>query len=190
MAAAATSTPTMEELLAEDGVDRWLIRGQLREQRGTESMTVRNRLHSRVMARLTKFLDNWLDQQPQPRGSVLCGEAGVRLRRDPETIVGVDVVYISAELVAEESDETTLIDGVPLLAVEIISPNDRQEDIEEKIDEYLDAGVSLVWVINPYRRTVLICKPGTEPELVNALQELRADPQLPGFRVSVAELFV
>src|SRR4051812_6700167 len=99
MATAATPTlMTTEELLAlpRDNVDRWLIRGQLREK----EMTVRNRWHSRIMARIVQLLLNWLDQQPEPRGQILCGEAGVRLRRDPDTAVGIDVVYISASTVA------------------------------------------------------------------------------------------
>ena len=143
-------------------------------------MTVRNRTHSRIMARVAQVLNNWLDQQPEPRGSVLCGEVGVRMRNGPDSTVGVDVAYLSAEVAARQSDDTTLVEGVPVLAVEILSPNDRQEDIEEKTDDYLAAGVALVWVINPYRRTVLIVRPGAEPELVNALQELTAEPHLTG----------
>jgi Uma2 family endonuclease len=189
--AEAPTLMTTEELLAlpDDGVERWLIRGQLREQRGEKSMTVRNRWHSRTMTRVAKFLDNWLDQQPEPHGSVLCGEAGVRLRRNPESTVGVDVVYVSAELAAQESDETSLIDGVPVLVVEILSPNDTQENIEEKIDTYLEAGVPLVWLVNPYRRTVVIHRAGEEPVMVNVRQELSGEPNLPGFRVAVARLF-
>jgi Uma2 family endonuclease len=185
--AATTSAMTTEEMLAlpRDGVERWLIQGQLREK----PMTVRNRWHSRIMVRVARFLDVWLDQQPEPRGSVLCGEAGCRLRRNPDTTVGIDVVYISAELAARQSDKTSLIDGAPVLVVEILSPNDTQDEINEMIDSYLQAGVALVWVINPHDRTVLIYRPGAEPELVNALQELSGEPQLPGFRVPVAQLF-
>src|SRR4051794_29039268 len=97
--ATAARIMTTEELLAlpDDGVERWLIRGQLREKRDTDT-TKRNRFHSRIMVRVGKFLDNWLDQQPEPRGAVLCGEAGVRLRQDPDTTVGVDVVYVSADM--------------------------------------------------------------------------------------------
>src|SRR5215510_10917204 len=129
--ATAPTTMTTEEMLAlpENGTERWLIQGQLREK----PMTVRNRWHSRIMTRIAKFLDNWLDQQPEPRGSVLCGEAGVRLRRNPDTTVGVDVVYIPADVAARESDETSLVDGIPVLVVEILSPNDKLEEIHEKI---------------------------------------------------------
>jgi Uma2 family endonuclease len=187
--AVASVTPVMttEELLAlpEDGVERWLIRGQLRER----PMTVRNRWHSRTMARVTRFLDVWLDQQPEPRGSVLCGEAGCRLQRDPDVTVGIDAVYISAEVAARQPADTRLIDGVPILAVEILSPNDVLEQVHEKTDAYLEAGVPLVWVIDPHDRTVLIYRPGAEPELVNARQDLSGEPHLPGFRVPVAQLF-
>jgi Uma2 family endonuclease len=171
--------------MPEDGVDRWLIQGHLREK----AMTLRNRTHSRVMIRVGKFLDNWLDSQPEPRGVVLCGEAGVRLRRDPDSTVGIDVVYVSAEVAAHQPENTTLIDGVPVLAVEILSPTDTVEEIPEKIKVYLAAGLALVWVIDPYLRTVQVIRLGVEPETVNAKQELSGEPQLPGFRVNVAQLF-
>src|SRR5947199_9096262 len=104
-------------------------------------MTVRNRWHSRIMVRVAYVLEGWLDRQPEPRGSVLCGEAGCRLRRNPDTTVGIDVVYISAEVASRESEDTTLIDGVPVLVVEILSPNDTLDQIDEKVDDYLQAGV-------------------------------------------------
>ena len=115
MVIAATAPMTTEQLLAlsDDGVERWLIRGQLRESRVAvgplrgKTRTIRNRWQSRIMARVTKFLDNWLDQQPAPRGSVLCGEAGVRLSRDPDSTVGVDVVYVSAEVAARHPDRSS-----------------------------------------------------------------------------------
>jgi len=187
MSVATPSRMTTEDLLAlpPDGMERWLIRGQLREK----PMTVRNRVHSRITTLVAKFLDNWLDEQPEPRGQVLSGEAGVRLRRDPDTTVGIDVVYVSAEVMERASPDTKLVDGVPVLAVEILSPSDAQEEINEKVDTYLGAGVALVWVIDPHHRTVEIFRPTAEPELVNAQQELSAEPELPGFRVAVARLF-
>ena len=93
-------------------------------------------------------------EQPQPRGQVLGGEAGVRLSHDPETTVGIDVVYVSAEVIVQQTDETTLIDGVPTLAVEILSPNDTIEEIHDKMTTYRLAGVPLVWMlrsVQPHR---------------------------------------
>ncbi len=187
---AVAEAPTMmttEEMLAlpQNGQERWLVQGHLKEW----PMTVRNRWHSRIMVRVAKFVDNWLDGQPPPRGLVLCGEAGCRLRRDPDTTVGIDVAYVSAEVAARVTRETSLIDGVPILVVEILSPTDTQEQIDEKIDTYQRAGVGLIWVIDPHDRTVLIYRLGQEPQLVNVDQELSGEPQLPGFRVPVAQIF-
>ena len=178
---------TTAELLAlpENGMDRWLIAGELRER----PMTVRNRFHSRIMACGTTELENWNRQQPLPRGQVLCGEAGVRLIRDPDTVFGIDIIYVSPEVIVRQTDETTLIDGVPLLAVEILSPSETMEDVHEKIDALLAAGVQLVWIIDPHDRTVRVYRPGAEPELFNARQQLTAEPHLPGFCVPVARLF-
>jgi Uma2 family endonuclease len=178
---------TTEELLAlpENGTERWLIAGVLRER----PMTTRNRFHSFTMAIITAELVNWLRQRPEPRGQVLTGDAGVRLRRDPDTTVGVDVAYVSAEVLARQPAETTIIDGAPVLAVEILSPNDTIEEINEKIDAYLAAGVPLVWIIDPYRRTVTSHRPDAEPALFNIRQELTAEPHLPGFAAEVRRLF-
>jgi Uma2 family endonuclease len=178
---------TTEELLAlpDDGMERWLIRGELREK----PMTVRNRDHARTTARISQLLGDWLDRQPQPRGDVLDGEAGCRLRGTPDSTVGVDVVYLSPELAVRQSAETTLVDGAPTLAVEVLSPNDTVEEITEKVDEYTAAGVPLVWVVNPYHQTVTVHRPGAAPELFNVTQTLTAEPHLPGFRVEVARLF-
>ncbi len=178
---------TTEEFLAlpDNGTDRWLIEGQLREK----PMTVRNRWHSRALIRIGRLLDCWLDQQPQPHGAVLGGEAGCRLRRHPDTTVGIDVVYIGPELAQQEPVDTTLIDGVPVLAVEILSPSDKQEEIDEKVDGYLRAGVRLVWVVDPHDQTVTIYQASVPPSLVNVTQELSGEPCLPGFRVPVAQIF-
>jgi Uma2 family endonuclease len=182
---------TAEEFLAlpEDGVERWLIDGRLREKRGEPSMTIRNRTHSRLTARIAQLLGNWLDQQPAPRGEIFDGEAGCRLRRDPDSVVGIDVVYVSPELASRDAGDTTLIDGVPTLAVEVLSPNDTVEEIHETVDSYLAAGVPLVWVVDPHFRTVTVHRPGQEPEPFNVQGELSGDPHLPGLRLRVASIF-
>jgi Uma2 family endonuclease len=160
---------TIAELLAmpEDGVERELIRGHLRER----PMTKRNRWHSRTEARIAYLIEQWLAMQPPPRGAVYAGEVGGILRHDPDTVFGIDVVYAAAELAAHDPKDTTLLDGVPILAVEILSPTDKQEEIDEKVDEYLAAGVALVWVVNPRYRTVTVYRPDTEPEMFNIRQE-------------------
>jgi Uma2 family endonuclease len=178
---------TTEELLAmpDDGKDRWLIRGQLRER----EMTRRNLFHATIEARIAQLIGNWLDAQPEPRGRLMSGEAGVLLRRNPDTSVGIDVVYFPPEVEAVQTGNTSLVEGVPTMAIEILSPSDVKKDVTEKINDYLAAGVPLVWIIDPDYETVTVHRPGNPAELFNTTHEISADPHLPGFLVPVARIF-
>jgi Uma2 family endonuclease len=170
--------------LPDDGIARELIRGVLRET----PMTRRSRTHSGVEARISQLLLNWLDQRPGPRGRVHSGEAAFRLIPEPETFVGIDVAYADPDLLARTDPRSAFYDGPPRLAVEILSPSDAHEDVVEKVRLYLEVG-TVVWVVDPDFRTVVVYQPGREPEFVNANQELSGDPYLPGFRVPVAAIF-
>lgn len=186
--AATTRGPmTTEEFLAvpPDGMDRELVRGVLRER----PMTVRNRKHTKAGAQMGHVLSAWLERQPEPRGEVHVGEAGVRLFKDPDTTVGIDVAYFSPETVRNTPDDARFMDGPPILAVEILSPTDKQEEILDKVRDYLKAGVKLVWVAEPVFRTVMVYRPDAEPQSFNATQEISGEPHLPGFRAPVASLF-
>jgi Uma2 family endonuclease len=186
----AIGTPpllTTADLLAmpDDGMERWLIRGQLREKR----MTKRNRFHAAIEARIAHLVSAWLESQPEPKGQVFSGEVGCLLHQDPSTAVGIDVAYFSADVVNRQSDQTTQVDGAPVLAVEILSPNDTEKETDEKVAEYLAANVALIWLVDPYLKTVQVIRPDAEPVLFNITQELSADPHLPGFRGAVARIF-
>jgi len=178
---------TTEEFLAlpEDGIHRELIEGELREY----PMTTRNFGHSRATCELGHLLLSWSRARSGPRGAVVSGEARVRLRRDPDTIVGVDVAYISPELTAATEPNAFAVDGPPVLAVEILSPSNTHEEIYEKVQLYLSSGVPAVWVADPFFRTVTVHRPGAPPLTFNETQELVGDPELPGFRVPVAAIF-
>ena len=177
-----------EQLLAlpDDGRERWLIAGELREG----DTTRRNRGHSRVEANICGELRIWAKRQPEPRGEVLAGEAGVRLRRNPDTNVSIDVAYISAQTADANPDEEGFVDGIPELVVEILSPSDKHEDVTEKVQTYLAVGVKLVWVADPAFRTVTVFRADAEPELFNVSQTLNAEPHLAGFSVAVRDVFL
>ena len=189
--ATASKLMTLEEFFAlpDDGVERWLIRGELREKRDSD-MTRRNKPHSITEARLTKILGVWLDTQLQPRGEVVCGEAGFILRRDPiAATAGVDVALITAAQADSRDPKTNMIVGPPPLIAEVLSPHDTEEEVADRVEEYLDCGVPLVWIISTYYRTVRVHRPGAEPVQFNRSQILSGDPELPGFSCPVAALF-
>jgi Uma2 family endonuclease len=186
--AAPARLMTTEEFLAlpeDDGVERMLIRGEVWER----TMTRRNKFHARLESVIAKLIGNWNDSRPAPRGEVYSGEAGVRLSRNPDSTFGIDVVYLSAERLKEQSDETTLLVGPPTLAVEILSPSDRIEDVQVKIDVYLAAGVPVVWLADPHFQTVTVYRPRRGPEMLHGDAVLTDDEHLPGLEIAVANLF-
>ena len=180
---------TTEEFLAlpDDGVDRDLIRGELRLR--DSGMTTRGRPHCQVTTKLAFLLYRWLATQPTPRGKVYTGEIRVRLTRNPDTFVGVDLAYVPAKTEEATGSLSSFIEGPDLLAIEIVSPSDTAEGIAGKVRGYLDAGVPLIWYVDPAVRTVVAFRQDGRHELFNEHQELTAEPQLPGFRVPVGDIF-
>ena len=108
---------------------------------------------------------------------------------DPEKFRRPDVSVIRLERLRELSDPSpNVMEIAPDLAVEVASANDGLYEIEEKIDDYLQAGFPLVWLVNLHRRTVIAYRPGKPPVLHNADDEIAAEDALPGFRCRVADL--
>ncbi len=182
-----TALMTTEAMFAlpENGTDRELIRGELREK----PVTRRNRWHSESTALIVYLLLDWRKSQPHPRGRVVAGEAAFRLASGPDTTVGIDVAYVSAKVAAQTPRNSWIFEGPPVLAVEILSPSDTHEDVTEKIELYKTSGVPLIWIIDPPLQTVLVIREGEEPVLFNKSQDIPGGPELPGFCVPVALMF-
>jgi Uma2 family endonuclease len=187
---------TTDELLAmpDDGVERWIIKGELRESYINEEsrehgMTLRNRHHSRLMIRIGGLIDEWLMKQRRPHGWVVGGEAAIRLASKPETTVCVDVAYVPPEVMAAQTGDSTVIVGAPSLVVEVLSPSDTQKNIAEKVKCYLMNGVKHVWVVDPDLQTVAIYRPKETPVIAGKDGVLTAEPEMPGLQIELAKVF-
>lgn len=169
------------DVLPEDAdVDRWIIDGWLYERPAAPH----GFLHGQTAAEIIYQLQNWLERQSARLGVVLSGGAAFRLRREPLTDVGIDVAYVTAERIA-----ATSIEGSPLLAVEIMSPSDNFEETTAKINAYLQAGVALVWRVEPALKFLTVFRPDGAPRAYGLGDELTAEGHLPGFHVAAAEVF-
>src|SRR5262249_4984605 len=131
----------------------------------------------------------WLRQQPGPQGGVFTGEAYFRIRRNPDTNVGIDLAYASAELVARMSEDSTFLDGPPILAVEILSPGDKHQETSSKIKAYLKAWVNLVGMVARAAWAVPFPRPAARRGMNNGEQERPGALPPPGSGGAVAELF-
>jgi len=100
-----------------------------------------------------------------------------------------DLSYLSYEVLPEDtSDEAAAAPlGSPTVAIEILSPDDRRPDVEDKIATYLAAGTAAVIVIDPHRRTIAVHDAAGVRLLEN--DNTLCHAAMPGFAVSVDELF-
>jgi Uma2 family endonuclease len=80
-------------------------------------------------------------------------------------------------------------DIVPDMAVEIVSPSNTADHVQEKIHEYFAAGVRRVWVVYPRQQEVYVYASPTEIQVLQLGQELDGGDLIPGFRLPLAALF-
>lgn len=78
---------------------------------------------------------------------------------------------------------------VPDLAVEVLSKSNTRKEMDRKLDEYLRAGVRLVWYVDPEKRTARIYDAAGEVGVLTEADELDGGEVLPGFRLSLAAWF-
>jgi Uma2 family endonuclease len=106
---------------------------------------------------------------------------------EPDTVRGPDVAFYSIE--DYPTRPTGYFHEPARLIVEVLSPSDRANRTLRKVNEYLAAGVRLVWVIDPEDRIVMVHQPGKQPSEVIDGQNLEGYDVLPGFSLPLAELF-
>jgi Uma2 family endonuclease len=123
-------------------------------------------------------------------GHVFGSQTGYRcFVHRPKLVRKPDVSFVARGRFPNEETPEGDIDIPPDLAVESVSPNDAYEDVEVKVNEYLSAGVRLVWVISPTAKTILIRRPDKTCAALHANDVLSGEDVLPGFTCPVAELF-
>jgi Uma2 family endonuclease len=122
-------------------------------------------------------------------GVVLTGEAGVYIKRNPDTIRGMDVAFISKERWAKQTNKNGYLEIGPDLVVEVVSPTDRWNDVTQKLREYFSIGVRVVWVADPAAQTVFVYRSLTEMQEVRSGDSLTGGDVLPNFSEPVADFF-
>lgn len=116
-------------------------------------------------------------------------EVGVILRRNPDRLTGPDAVFITAALLPLRRSPEGYLETIPELVVEVRSPNDTGPEVQAKVDEYLAAGVRVVWVADPATQTVTANRPNQPPQVFGPADALTVPDVIPGFQVPVADLF-
>lgn len=158
-----------------------LIDGELREQNvSTKS--------SHIAGEVYGFLRDHV--RPKRLGALFPEGTGFVCFEDEDRMRKADTAFIRANrLTKQQFDADGYCPVCPDLAVEVVSPNDLQYEVNEKRQEWLDAGAQLVWVVEPEDETVHAYKADGSVTLFRKADTLTAEPVLPGFACPVAELF-
>ncbi len=159
-----------------------LVRGDL--MIASPASPVQGRYASRLIHALVDFVDE------QDLGEVYTAEPGFVLKPEPEAIVRApDVAYVRKDRIPPPDEQTGFWPVAPDLVVEIVSPSDTADDIQSKVQDYLDAGTRLIWVVYPPTKTVVeYRKRGGLPRL-GIDDALQGNDVLPGFSYPLKQLF-
>jgi len=114
-------------------------------------------------------------------------ETGFVLFEDRETVRSPDAAVVLRNRLAELPD--SFVPMAPDLAAGVLSPSDRMADALAKVAMYLQAGTALVWLVNPATRTVVVFRSEMDPVTLGASDILDGGDILPGFSLSVSEIF-
>lgn len=142
--------------------------------------------HGFMCNKMGQILGNYTFQRR--RGYALGNNTGIILERDPDTVLGPDVVLY---------DQTRRYDDLsggccvqpPTLAVEVLSPNDKWGKVTRRIAQFLGHGIAAVWVVDPEGQSVTDYRPNQIPQVFEGNDELTGDPEMPDFRCRVSDLF-
>lgn len=162
--------------------DRYeIVNGEIRElpPMGVRQMT--------LGFRIAMFLSFFAD--PKKLGQTVA-ETLFRLR-EGFTERKPDVAFVSAQRwpFDLEGPQTNAWAVVPNLAVEVISPTNTYDEIRQKMEEYFQAGVELVWVVSTALRQIEVFDAHRNYQLITINDVLKGEPVLPGFELPLRDLF-
>lgn len=142
--------------------------------------------HGRVAANLVYALKSYV--RKHGGGIVLTCDSWFVLARGPDTVRGPDVAYVTLERLETLVDDRKPFPGPPDLAVEVLSPSDREASVHSKLNDYLGNQTPLVWIVDPEAQKFLVCS-SADTMVLGTGDTLTAPSLLPGFSLPVKDVF-
>lgn len=183
MATTANKLVTAEELelFPDDGFQYELVEGVV--HRMAPASFEPSTFAARVLIRIGNHVER------MGLGEVTGADGGFVLARRPDTVLAPDVAFVRAERLPSGEDRQHFAPIAPDLVVEVVSPSDRMREVDQKVERYLAAGVPMVWVFHPRRRTVTVRRADRAPTVLRQGDVLDGEDILPGFRLPLSDIF-
>jgi Uma2 family endonuclease len=127
--------------------------------------------------------------RPRKLGRAYVANTGFVIFPDRETVLAPDAAFVRAGREPQGDARWHFARLAPDLVVEVLSPFDRAADMQAKMAMYQEAGVPLIWLVDPDAQTVTVRALGQEPVTLNLADTLDGGDVLPDLRIEVAEIF-
>jgi Uma2 family endonuclease len=172
-------TPEEVERASErDAKNYELIDGELREKIvGFKSLFIAGRISDRLNAHF------------YPHEGVAAVEVMVYCFAQRNHGRKPDVIYVKLARLPGAAVPDGDLHIAPDLVVEVLSPGNSGIEVQDKLEEYLEAGVPLVWIANPDRKTIRAFRQDGTTRLFRAGDVIENEPALPGFRLVTGDVF-
>jgi Uma2 family endonuclease len=121
-------------------------------------------------------------------GHILTNDPGFLVARNPDTVRAPDIAFIPQAKIPEKLPKGW-ITVVPDLVVEVVSPNDRWSEVQDKIADWLRFGVRMIWVSDAESRSISVYRPDQPLRVLTEQDTLEGEEIVPGFSLPVREVF-
>lgn len=142
--------------------------------------------HGKVSLRIGSLLLTFVDSHDL--GHVMSNDSLVVVRRDPDSVLGSDVYFVSYSRLPKGPVPDGPLTVPPELVFEVRSPSDRLANLVDKAADYLAAGVNCAVVVDPESETAHVFRRGLEPSVVQKHESLTFPDILPGFELPLASV--
>ncbi len=138
-------------------------------------------------AEITGQVVSWTKQDGT--GAVFDSSTGFKLPNGADR--SPDAAWVRRSRLAQLSREEKekFLPLCPDFVIELLSPSDDLEKIQAKMDEYIENGARLGWLLDPKSRRIYVYRSGKRVIVMENAEEISGEPELPGFVLNLREIW-
>jgi Uma2 family endonuclease len=182
MAMATTRLLTVRDVEESPPEGEWeLIDGDLFE------VTPASHRSSKIALRISRILGVFVDAHNL--GDMTGADGGYVLFPDRNTILAPDAAFVRKDRIPPEYESARFPRLAPDLVVEVLSLSDRASEVVAKLEMYQEAGIPLIWLVDPEKKTIIVIASGKPTQVLGMGDAIDGGDVVPGFSDTVAHLF-
>jgi Uma2 family endonuclease len=143
--------------------------------------------HGLVCANLVHHVSQFLEHHPIAR--CFAPGTGFQLQDEPEVVRIPDIGIVRTEHMPKEGVPIGYFKGAPDVAVIVVSPTDKFDEISAAVHDYFEAGTRRVWIVRPRVKMVTIHRSVQDVQIIAETQALNGNDVLPGLEIPLAKIF-